>query len=60
MSNDQINIIDSIKKQAEKNGVEGVTKISKNQVSKLEPLLNCEEALIISSSGINILITKYC
>ena len=51
-SYDQIKIIDSIKKQAEKNGVEGVTKISKNQVSKLEPLIYCEEALVISSSGI--------
>ena len=51
-SYDQIKIIDIIKKQAEKNGVQGVTKISKNQVSKLEPLIYCEEALIISSSGI--------
>jgi len=51
-SYDQIKIIDRIKKQAEKNGVEGITKISKNQVSKLEPLICCEEALLIPSSGI--------
>ena len=51
-SPDQINIIDNIKKQAEKNGVEGITKISKNQVLKMEPLINCEEALLIPSSGI--------
>jgi len=51
-SYDQIDTIDKIKEQAEKNGVEGVIKISKNQVSKLEPLIYCEEALVIPSSGI--------
>ena len=51
-SKDQINILDNIKKQAEKNGVEGVTKISKNQVSKLEPLISCDEGLVVPSSGI--------
>ena len=51
-SYDQIKIIDQIKKQAEKNGVEGVTNISRKQVSKLEPLIFCEEALLVPSSGI--------
>ena len=51
-SEDQINNINNIKEQAEKNGVEGVTKITKDEVSKLEPYINCEEALLVPSSGI--------
>ena len=53
-SYDQIKIIDRIQKQAEINGVEGIIKISKNQVSKLEPLIYCEEALIISSGPLRV------
>ena len=51
-SQDQISIIDQIKHQAEINGVENITKISKEKVLKLEPLISCEEALLIPSSGI--------
>lgn len=51
-SSEQIKIIDDIKVQAEKNGVENIEKISKIKVSKLEPLIKCEEALLIQSSGI--------
>ncbi|SVC70819.1 uncharacterized protein METZ01_LOCUS323673, partial [marine metagenome] len=49
---DQIKIIDQIKNQAENNGVEGIKKISKTEASNLEPLICCEEALLVSSSGI--------
>jgi L-2-hydroxyglutarate oxidase LhgO len=49
---DQINVIDQIKNQAENNGVEGIRQISKNEVSNLEPLISCEEALLVPSSGI--------
>jgi len=49
---DQINVIDQIKNQAENNGVEGIKQISKNEVSNLEPLISCEEALLVPSSGI--------
>ena len=49
---DQIKIIDQIKNQAEENGVEGIKKISKTEASNLEPLIHCEEALLVSSSGI--------
>ena len=51
-SNDQIKTIDSIKKKAEKNGIQKIKKISKTQVSILEPLIKCEEALLVNSSGI--------
>jgi len=51
-SNEQIKIIDNIKVQAEKNGVKNIEKISKSKVSILEPLIKCEEALLIPSSGI--------
>ena len=49
---DQITVIDQIKNQAEKNGVENIKKISKTEVKNLEPLIFCEEALLIPSSGI--------
>ena len=49
---EQINIIDKIKEQAEINGVEDIKKLTKKEVYKLEPLVNCEEALLIPSSGI--------
>ncbi len=51
-SNEQVKIIDDIKILAEKNGVENITKISKSEVSKLEPLIHCVEALLVPSSGI--------
>ena len=51
-SSDQIKVIDNIKVQAEKNGVQNIEKISKSKVNKLEPLIKCEEALLIQSSGI--------
>ena len=49
---DQINVIDQIKNLAENNGVEGIRKISKTEASNLEPLIYCEEALLVPSSGI--------
>ena len=51
-SKEQIKIIEKIKNQAEKNGVEKIERISKGVVSKLEPLISCEEALLVNSSGI--------
>ena len=51
-SEDQIAIIDEIKKKAEKNGVTGITKMTKKEVNNIEPLISCEEALLIPSSGI--------
>ena len=48
----QIQVIDDIKLQAEKNGVQNIKKISKSKVSDLEPLIKCEEALLVPSSGI--------
>jgi len=51
-SKEQIAIIDKIKLQAEKNGVKGITKISKKEVSNIEPYIICEEALLVPSSGI--------
>ena len=51
-SQEQIKIIDEIKLQAEKNGVQGIQKISKSKVFNLEPLIHCHEALLIPSSGI--------
>ena len=51
-SPDQIAIIDKIKHNAEKNGVAGIRKITKQEVKKIEPLISCEEALLIPSSGI--------
>ena len=51
-SHEQIRIIDSIKLQAEKNGVENIQKITSSQVTSLESLIKCEEALLIPSSGI--------
>jgi len=48
----QINVIDKIKEQAEINGVKDIKKLSKKEVYKLEPLVSCEEALLIPSSGI--------
>ena len=51
-SEEQIEIIDAIKVQAEKNGVQGIEKISRSKVSTLEPLIACKEALLVSSSGI--------
>lgn len=51
-SEEQIKIIDDIKIQAEKNGVQNIEKISKSKVSALEPLIICSEALLVPSSGI--------
>ena len=51
-SNNQIAIIDEIQKQAEKNGVTGIRKITKQEVQKIEPLIFCQEALLVPSSGI--------
>jgi L-2-hydroxyglutarate oxidase LhgO len=51
-TDEQTKIIDNIKNQAEKNGVLNIEKISKSKVAKLEPLIKCEEALLIPSSGI--------
>ena len=48
----QIKIIDEIKIKAEKNGVQNIEKISKSKVLALEPLINCNEALLVNSSGI--------
>ena len=51
-SEEQIKIIDDIKVQAEKNGVQNIEKISKSKVLSLEPLIECKEALLVPSSGI--------
>ena len=51
-SNDQIEIIDEIQNKAEKNGVQGIRRITKQEVKNIEPLIFCEEALLIPSSGI--------
>jgi len=51
-SKDQIAIIDKIQNNAENNGVEGIKKITKKEVKQIEPLIFCEEALLIPSSGI--------
>lgn len=51
-NDDQVRIIDDIKLMAEKNGVENIEKISKSKVSDLEPLIKCQEALLVPSSGI--------
>ena len=51
-SKEQIKVIDKIKDQAEVNGVQDIKKLSKKEVYKLEPLVSCEEALLIPSSGI--------
>ena len=51
-SEEQIKIIDDIKIQAEKNGVENIKNISNSMMSTLEPLIQCKEALLIPSSGI--------
>ena len=51
-SDEQIEIIDKIKSQAEKNGVINIQKISKSKVTNLEPLIKCNEALLVPSSGI--------
>jgi len=51
-NNEQIKIIDNIKNQAEKNGVHNIEKVSKSKVSILEPMIKCQEALLIPSSGI--------
>ena len=51
-SSSQISIIDRIQKQAEKNGVRGIRKITKQEVRKIEPLIFCQEALLVPSSGI--------
>ena len=49
---EQVEVINNIKEQAEKNGVENIKKLSKSKVSVLEPLISCEEALLVPSSGI--------
>jgi Predicted dehydrogenase len=51
-NDEQIKIIDSIKLQAEKNGVKDIKKLSNYKVSELEPLIKCKEGILISSSGI--------
>ena len=51
-STDQIAIIDKIQNKAENNGVTGIRKITKQEAKKIEPLIFCEEALLIPSSGI--------
>ena len=48
----QIQDIEKIKQQAEKNGVKNIINISSSQVTNLEPLIKCKEALLIPSSGI--------
>ena len=49
---DQVSILDKIKIQAEENGVENITKITSKEVSKIEPLIQCQEALLVPSTGI--------
>ena len=49
-SPDQIEKIDQIKNQAENNGVECIKKFQKLEASNLEPLICCEEALLVPSA----------
>jgi len=49
---EQIQIIDQIKINAEKNGVRNIKKLTKSQTLQLEPLIRCEESLLVQSSGI--------
>lgn len=49
---EQIQIIDQIKINAEKNGVRNIKKLTKSQTLQLEPLVHCEESLLVPSSGI--------
>ena len=49
---EQIQIIDQIKINAEKNGVRNIKKLTKLQTLQLEPLIRCEESLLVPSSGI--------
>ena len=51
-NSDQVQVIDKIKLQANKNKVQGIKKISQLKVSILEPLIQCKEALLVDSSGI--------
>ena len=51
-SDEQVAIIDKIKTQAENNGVQNISKISKQEVFNLEPLISAQEALLVPSSGI--------
>ena len=51
-SSEQIQIIDQIKINAEKNGVRNIKKLTKSQTLQLEPLIQCEESLLVPSSGI--------
>ena len=51
-SSEQIQIIDQIKNNAEKNGVRNIKKLTKSQTLQLEPLIRCEESLLVPSSGI--------
>ena len=49
---EQVQIIDQIKINAEKNGVRNIKKLTKSQTLQLEPLIRCEESLLVPSSGI--------
>ena len=51
-NHEQVQIIDKIKLQAEKNGVENIENLSNLRVSKIEPLIKCKEGLLVPTSGI--------
>tara|TARA_B100000941_G_scaffold141641_1_gene100389 strand:- start:1274 stop:2383 length:1110 start_codon:yes stop_codon:yes gene_type:complete len=48
----EIPILDSIRIKAEDNGVKGIERVSGTFVTNKEPLIKCEEALFVPSSGI--------
>jgi Predicted dehydrogenase len=51
-SKDEVSELDDIYEKATHNGVVGIEKVTGKYVSQKEPLINCEEALFVPSSGI--------
>ena len=51
-SKDEIPKLNEIYEKAGDNGVEGIEKVTGDYVSQVEPLVECEEALFVPSSGI--------
>ena len=49
---EQIKEIEKIREQGSINGVKNIQRLSKDQISNLEPLINCKEGLLIPSTGI--------
>ncbi len=51
-SKDEIPRLDEIYEKAGDNGVEGIQRVTGDYVANVEPLIECEEALFVPSSGI--------